>query len=171
VNVYPNHRVAEVKSAAWVALFRWYLPLKYLLTTSLGEEHMINLLLNTSVFIGLKNDFFVQLTGSPFLNETNLGTSLADTTPLPQTSYPIARPMASNPTNTTTLKRKRNSTVHRAEKKRKCTHPDDKNNFPKTPNAIIFARSRMFYARPARSLRGNVMFGLRKERHSHINTH
>ena len=77
--------------------------------------------------------------------------------------------MASNPTNTKALKRKRNSKAHRAEKKRKITHPDDKPNFPKTPNAIIFARSRMFYARPARSLRGNVVFGLRKERNFHIN--
>jgi len=131
---------------------------------------MINLLLNTSVFIGLKNDFFVQLTGlSLFIQTDCVGTSLADINPLPQTSYPITRSVPSKLTDTKTLKRKRSSKAHRAEKKRKVTHPDDKNNFPKTPNAIIFARSRMFYARPARSLRGNVIFGLRKERNSRIN--
>ena len=115
--------------------------------------------------MGLKNDLFVQLTGLSHSYQLNrVGTSLADIPPLPQTSYPITGYVPSNSTDAKTLKRKRSSKVHRAEKRRKSIHPDDKKNFPKTPNTIIFARSRMFYGRPARSLRGNVIFGLRKER-------
>ena len=63
------------------------------------------------------------------------------------------------------MKRKRPSKGPRLpRKKHKSPLPEDNADLPKTPNAIIFARSRMFYARPARSLRGHVIFGLRKER-------
>lgn len=64
-------------------------------------------------------------------------------------------------------KRKRSQQPSREPKKPRVIPLAEKDEFPKSANAIIFARSRMFYSRPARSLRGNVIFGLRKERTVH----
>lgn len=61
--MYPSHRVTKVKSAPWVALFKWYHSPRIRAKRSLGEEHMIDLLLNTSIYISVKNDFYTQLTG------------------------------------------------------------------------------------------------------------
>lgn len=134
---------------------------------------MIDLLLNTSVYILLRNDFYIQLTGQSQackLTEST-GEPLSDVRYLRQ---PIWPPVGSDDVNhlhqpastaTASRKRKRHSRSQRLpKKKQKLTSVDDRENHPKTPNAIIFARSRMFYARPARGLRGNVIFGLRKER-------
>jgi hypothetical protein len=127
---------------------------------------MIELLL-TSIYIGLKNDFYTQLTGnftpSQFLIR---GPSLSDLTVLPQTKYALV-PESTFPdpvTSDSTLKRKKNKPHRLPRKKQKRSHPESQDSQPKPPNAIIFARSRLFYARPSRSLRGAVIFGLRKER-------
>lgn len=45
------------------------LPKVDLINESLGEEHMIEMLLKTSVFIALKNDYYTQLTGRRELTE------------------------------------------------------------------------------------------------------
>jgi hypothetical protein len=134
---------------------------------------MIDLLLNTSVYVLLRNDFYIQLTGlsQVYKLTKSIGEPLSDVRPLHQTTCSLAgrdnlrslhEPAS---TATTSRKRKIHSRIqHLPKKKQKLTSTDDRENLPKTPNAIVFARSRMFYARPARSLRGNVIFGLRKER-------
>jgi len=101
------------------------------------------------------------------MSTANAGESLVDLPLLPQAMY-------SNNTNASiagktnlkaSLKRKRTLKSQRdPRKKQKISTPSAKDDFPKSPNAILFARSRMFYARAARSLRGKVIFGLRKER-------
>jgi len=63
-------------------------------------------------------------------------------------------------------KRKRTGHHRPAKKKKKEQSRDSQTAFIKPPNSIVFARSRMFYSRAPRSVRGNVIFGLRKERSS-----
>jgi hypothetical protein len=63
-------------------------------------------------------------------------------------------------------KRKRGGENLQSSKRQNVNDPEDTGS-PKTPNMIIFARSRIFYSRPSKTVRGKVMYGLRKERISH----
>jgi hypothetical protein len=134
---------------------------------------MVELLLTKSVYLGLKNDFFTQLTGIlSRLKCLKSGTPLPDLPLLPNATYsvtgtcrlPIYQSMPS--ISARSLKRKASRSQRLPRKKQKVRTEDDgkTDGLPKAPNAIVFARSRMFYGRPARSLRGTVVFGLRKER-------
>src|SRR5579862_512273 len=102
------------------------------------------------------------------MNISDPGESLAELPLLPQAMYSnsAAATLQTKPdVDPNTLKRKRVFKSHRIpRKKQKVLTSSENDEFPKSPNAIIFARSRIFYARPARTLRGRVVFGLRKER-------
>jgi hypothetical protein len=87
--------------------------------------------------------------------------------PLPQPTHTVAEDHQGANLQLKGLKRKKsgNARLH-CRKKRRTLDPETDESRTKTPNELIFARSRIFYARPPRSLRGNVIFGLRKERNT-----
>ena len=88
-----------------------------------------------------------------------------DIPPLPQSSHTANEDQQTADLQLTGLKRKKSGNTRlQSRKKRKTLNPETDESRTKTPNELIFARSRMFYARPPKSLRGNVVFGLRKER-------
>ena len=127
---------------------------------------MLNLLLNASIFVSVQNDFYVQLTGLTVIYQANWkGTSLVDIPPLPQSAHTTDENNHGAYLQLTGLKRKKSGhTRLQSRKKRKTLNSETDESRTKTPNELIFARSRIFYARPPKSLRGNVIFGLRKER-------
>jgi hypothetical protein len=88
-----------------------------------------------------------------------------DIPPLPQSVHTIGEDTHEARLQLTGLKRKKfGNTRLQSRKKQKTLNPETDESRTKTPNELIFARSRIFYARPPKSLRGNVVFGLRKER-------
>ena len=90
-----------------------------------------------------------------------------DIPPLPQSVHIVDKDQQTEDLQLTGLKRKKSGNMLvQPRKKLKTFNPDTEESRTKTANELIFARSRMFYARPSRSLRGNVVFGLRKERTS-----
>jgi hypothetical protein len=119
---------------------------------------MLQLLLSKSIYTDVKNDYCVQLTGH----------SLADLAPLrprftESGENATAEPdLPSNPKGNS--KRKWHTRADHPPKKRQKCSSTEVPILPRTPNAIVFPRSRIFYTRPAKSLRGQVVFGLRKER-------
>jgi hypothetical protein len=135
---------------------------------------MLELLLTKSVYIGRKNDFFTQLTGISFDSSfaEKPGTPLPDLPLLPNATYSvignhhpqIQRPVASTSSRSQKRKYSQSDGIFRKKLKTRDEGDNGRDGLPKAPNAIVFARSRMFYGRPARSLRGKVVFGLRKER-------
>ena len=134
---------------------------------------MLSLLLNNSIFLLIENDFYTQLTGSRSRRWFwQLGTSLADVPPLPLSTYgkPDTTTEKANASTKPSRKRKPKAQKSQPTKRRKCNNSEDP-DAPKTPNAIIFARSRIFYSRPSKSVRGHVIYGLRIERASRSPEH
>ena len=94
-----------------------------------------------------------------------------DIPPLQQSVHIVDKDQQAADLQLTGLKRKKSGNARvQSRKKLKTFNPDADESRTKTPNELIFARSRIFYARPSRSLRGNVVFGLRKERISPHNS-
>ena len=140
---YPNSNINTLKSLDWAGILA--------ILGKDGERVMLDLLLDTDIFSNCSEERgnFIQLCGEAFHisnRETFLtlaGTPLSDRQPL-KTLHP-----------------------HELTKapilglKRMVTDSVGESFSSRSPSAIIFVRSRIFYARAALNAKGNVTFGLR----------
>ncbi|GJE88721.1 telomerase reverse transcriptase [Phanerochaete sordida] len=151
-NYFINTMTTVFEASEWIALYE-----------RLGTDIIFHLLTETSLFIGLPNDCYCQLTGEPIMNMK-----------LPEG---LTRDVANDPAHETADGgRKRSAQPHPDERPAKRLKLDqattkhvlgnkatDSGVEKRTPADIPISRARLFFSRPTRSTRPErIAFGLPK---------
>ncbi|KAA8900825.1 hypothetical protein FN846DRAFT_127446 [Sphaerosporella brunnea] len=177
VNKYPNSHVNALKSHLWERLLR-----------VIGEGSMFKLLLDTSIFmrVGEEQDkrMYYQLSGPPISDALNSPTEVvvpesfgrATSTALGKFQGhgpPVKRtaPEIDNPDNPAKVRGGRNKTSadpatlpDKRQTAKQSEKQDEQKSVKKTHGEIVFVKSRRFYAKPAYTARGEILFGLKRFR-------
>ncbi|KAL7279239.1 hypothetical protein ACG7TL_007079 [Trametes sanguinea] len=147
VNYFVNTIVTALQGQDWE-----------LLLNRIGEEAMLHLLTETSVFVSLPNGCFCQLTGDPIVNIRPSDLSDRSVVPFTSKNSSLAersrgikrRLVAGHSTDSRPAKRRKMNAASIAGRTKGLEQTSgDTNIVRKTPADITFLRARMFYSRPA----------------------
>ncbi|KAG4305064.1 hypothetical protein PORY_001234 [Pneumocystis oryctolagi] len=159
VNYFPNDHVSFLKSDNWETLLQF-----------VGDRFMIDLLLETSMFMALSQDNYFQFCGIPLYQACPL-------TNFKRKSFPATRSFKKQKISSFSVLNENSSKSFKICELNEIEFSniilnenswDNMQKFKYSYNQIMIMRSKVFYARPIYNSHNKILFGLR---HIHLFSH